>query len=188
MSVDIRIKKKVTNGYETFYPTNNAYNVIRDSNKFNYIDGNNLLEIIQDIANKYIAHRCGSWKLIEELSDNIINKDSALSGDGRFICMFTPQNINNEHEMLISVSYGGTWKTASYTNNNTETQINQIWGVEVKKMLGGYCAVITGTASLSSTILNSYTIFFPIYNNGIVYDAVTIFNGDKIPLIQGGEV
>ena len=29
--------------------------------------------------------------------------------------------------------------------------------------------------------------FFPMYNNGITYDAVTIFSGNKIPLIQGGE-
>ena len=167
MSTDIRIRKKVANGYETFYPTNNAHNVIRDANNFNYIDG--------------------TRKLTQELSDDVINKDSVLSGDGRFICMFTPKNINDEHQMLISVSYGGTWRTASYTNNNVETQINQIWGVEVKKALGGYCAVITGTSSLSSTVLNSYTVFFPMYNNGITYDAVTIFSGNKIPLIQGGE-
>ena len=187
MSTDIRIRKKVANGYETFYPTNNAHNVIRDANNFNYIDGTTLLEVIQDIANKYVAHRCGNWKLTQELSDDVINKDSVLSGDGRFICMFTPKNINDEHQMLISVSYGGTWRTASYTNNNVETPINQIWGVEVKKALGGYCAVITGTSSLSSTVLNSYTIFFPMYNNGITYDAVIIFSGNKIPLIQGGE-
>lgn len=187
MSTDIRIRKKMANGYETFYPTNNAHNVIRDANNFNYIDGTTLLEVIQDMANKYIAHRCGNWKLTDELSENVINKNTVLSGEGRFMCLFTPHNTDNEHSMIIGASYGSSWRTASYVNNNAETQINQIWGVEVKKVLGGYCAVITGTASLSSTVLNSYTVFFPIYNNGITYDAVTIFNGNKIPLIQGGE-
>lgn len=188
MSTDIRIKKKIANGYETFYPTNNAHNVIRNTNNFNYIDGTTLLEVIQDIANKYVAHKCGNWKVTEEFSSDIINKNTVLSGDGKFICMFTPQNINNTHNMIIGISYGEVWKIAYYNNNNVETQINQIWGVKVKKVLGGYCAVITGTSSTSSTILNSYTVFFPMYNNSdIVYDAVTIFNGNKIPLIQGGE-
>ena len=187
MSTDIKIRKKVADGYETFYPTNNAQNVIRDTNNFNYIDGTTLLEVIQDMANKYIPHRCANWKITQEFSEDVINKDSALDGDGRFMCMFTPKNTNNEHQMVISSSYGGVWRTASYTNNNTETQINQIWGVKVKKVLGGYCAVVTGTPSLSSTILNSYTVFFPIYNKNIAYDAVTMFTGNKIPLIQGGE-
>ena len=44
MSTDIKIRKKVADGYETFYPTNNAQNVIRDTNNFNYIDGTTLLE------------------------------------------------------------------------------------------------------------------------------------------------
>ena len=38
MSTDIKIRKKIANGYETFYPTNNAHNVIRNTNNFNYID------------------------------------------------------------------------------------------------------------------------------------------------------
>ena len=39
MSVNIQINKKTDDGYETFYPTNNAYNVIRDTHTFTYIDG-----------------------------------------------------------------------------------------------------------------------------------------------------
>ena len=55
-------------------------------------------------------------------------------------------------------------------------------------MVGGYCAVITGTATLSSEELNSYAVFF-LFNSqtDVVYDSITIFSGDKVPLIQGGE-
>lgn len=189
MSVNIQINKKTDDGYETFYPTNNAYNVIRDTHTFTYIDGDNLLEIMQDMANKYIPHKCANWRITSDISELNINQDSVMGGDDRFLCIFTVDNSNNTHKMVINISYGSmNWRVGEYINSDVNTQINQIKGLQVQKMVGGYCAVITGTATLSSEELNSYAVFF-LFNNqtDVVYDSITIFSGNKVPLIQGGE-
>lgn len=190
MSKNIVINKKDSEGYTPYYPENNAYNVKRTTNDISYIQGNNLLEVMQDISNKYVAPRGEQWsdnvdiKEMDAGADSQINANSSICSVNNFICILTPYDSGNIHRMNMLVSYNGgkTWELGYYSNTNTRYRISNI--VDTVATLGSsgdYEVLLVGTIDSSSTLATTYTLTFQ--KGGIIPASVKRFS-NQIDLLD----
>lgn len=169
MANNITMQKKVNNNYTPYYPKNNAQNVKRTTQEFPYIKGDTLLEMLQGIANTYIAPNGEQW--YENTVNQYVTNDSILCGVDNFLCIITPYNEGDLHQLRMLVSYDGgiSWYAGHYTNSNTEFRINTLLGAQASLGNNGlYEVVLIGQATSSASEATTYKAQFR--------------KGDSIPL------
>lgn len=155
---NIIINEKADDGNISYYPENNAYNVERTTRDISYINGNTLLEVLQDMSNKYIAPHGDFW---EDTGLKGLNDESVICSVLNFVCILTPFNEGDLHEINILISFDGgkSWDMGSYSNSNTEYRINKILGAEAHYS-GTYEVVLIGVAGSDSAGASTYKMQF----------------------------
>lgn len=191
MSIEnIIIRKKEDNSYVPYYPTNHAQNVLRPEKDISYIDGDTLLEVIQDIANTYISPKGEQWTECN-VSSLFINNTSFMCGDGNYVVIFTPYDDEDLHIMYIQYSLDGgrRWYVKEYTNNNSDTKISIILNAVAQIYDSDLYVILCGKSLATSNIVNTYLIKFNngSYTNQSIRCKILRFSGDRIVLREGGE-
>lgn len=184
MSKNIIMQQKTGNTYSPYYSKNNAQNVIRLSKEISYIDGNTLLEVVQNIANTYIAPHGEIW---QSVSNSLLDNNSVICGYNNFICILTPYNQGEVHQINMIVSFDGgmSWNEGYYSNSNINFRINYILGAEASLGNDGlYEVVFVGIATSDATEATTYKAQFK-ENSSIPY-VITKFN-NQIDLMGGDE-
>lgn len=184
MAKNITMNKMVNNNYTPYYPENHAHNVKRTTREHGYITGDTLLEVMQGIANTYIAPSGEQWK--EEAGINYINNEAKICSVDSFVCILIPYNEGVLHEirMLVSFNNGTTWYSGSYSNSNTEFRINKLLGAQASiGNQGLYEVVFMGQASSDATMATTYKATFKEDAN-IPYNVKRFTN--QINLLGGG--
>lgn len=184
MAKNIIMNKKVGDNYISYYPKNNAYNIDRTSRDISYLGGDTLLEVMQEIANTYIAPHGEIW---EDITQSYIEDGSCICSYNDFVCILTPYNEEATHQinMLVSFDAGYSWYFGYYFNSNTNFRINYILGADASLGNDGlYEVTFIGAASSDSSEATTYKAQFK-ENSPIPYN-IAKFN-NQIILIGGDE-
>lgn len=92
MSNNIQIKRKTNSGFVDVFPYNSGDNINRGENRVEYIEGNNAVEVIQNMANKYIEPSGENWKDCTNLLSNMrFNDDTVICGVRESVIALTPR-------------------------------------------------------------------------------------------------
>lgn len=162
MSKNIIINKKNGDNYTSYYPVNDAQNIIRTTREVGYIQGDTLLEVVQDMANTYIAPNGELWNVID---NSIVDEGAMICGENNFVCVLAPYNEGDIHRINVSVSFDGglTWSNGSYFNSNVNYRINNILGARASLGNEGlYEVVFIGKAATDSTEATTYKMQFKV--------------------------
>lgn len=175
--MDIQQNVKQADGtYTNIYPMSDASQVRRVAPVINYLDGNNLQEILQDTANIYINPNGNYWENKLTIDTNNVQ----VCGFNNFI--FVVQNANNDGlNVTYSFDSGITWNNYIFSTI-VDVEISQIIGIECIVNINynniGYDILIT--TQFNNGTSNSYLI--KIYENQQNNTYI------KIPLTQTGTI
>lgn len=158
---NIQIKTKTDNGYSNIYPTSDAVHTDRQSKIISYLEGSNLLEIVQNTANTYLNPDCTQW--FEQENKGVFDANSRICAIDNFICIITPKVVNNIYTLYCTVSHNGgiTWGNTTFIPS-TGNQILEIIGIECARILNtNYEVTIVGKQYLSENQVYTYQLYIP---------------------------
>ena len=173
----IEINKKENNDILTYTPYNESSDIKTEYTGYSYINQiaynqympyNNATDVIQAVANEVISAEAVYWEeiLLPNKPDDIDLSLAKICNEGQFFVIFCPYNTENNHYMYSwnSTDGGYTWYQHSFSNNNLNTQINEIKDVKVAKTALGYRVVLAGSTVNTNIIDNVYTVLFSYLN------------------------
>lgn len=139
----VKLQRNLGNQYKQMYPASNAY-----ATSYNNDKTTNMLEEMQEVANKYIAPNAEYWN--NTYPTNLyINEYSYMCTADSTICILTP--VAEEHKLYVYVNYDGgisdVWMQSVYVNLNHN--IEKILGAEINLGALGYDLLIIGQSSSS---------------------------------------
>lgn len=161
MSKNIQVRAKTTSGYENVYPASDAVHTERNSKIISYLAGGNLLEIMQDTANKYLVPDNSQW--FETVKGATLESNSTMCVKDNFICVITPKLESDVYTLYCTVSHNGgiTWGNTSFTPSSGN-YIVEIIGIEcVRKTQIQYEVTIVGKRYLSDNAIFTYQLYIP---------------------------
>lgn len=161
MSTSIQIHSKTDSGYQNIYPASDAVHTERNSKIISYLEGDNLLEIIQDTANKYLVPDNSQW--FENVKGVTLDSNSTMCVKDNFICVITPQLNNGTYTLYCTVSHNGgiTWGNTTFAPASGN-YILEVIGIEcVRKTQIQYEVTIVGKRYLSDTTIFTYQLYIP---------------------------
>lgn len=158
---NIQINTKTDNGYSNIYPISDAVHTNRQSKIISYLEGSNLLEIVQNTANIYLDPDCTQW--FEQESKGVFDSSSRICARDNFVCVITPRLVNGTYVLYCTVSHNGgiTWGNTVYIPS-TGNQILEITGIECARILNtDYEVTIVGKRYLSESQVYTYQLYIP---------------------------
>lgn len=123
--------KRMNNGSSVdVYPYNTASNVSRTENRISYIEGDTALEVIQSMANTFIAPSGESWEDVTPPYTTVNEKSVMCSMDSDF-AVVTP--MSDKLELIITTRYIGDEVPSieKYVIELSNRTISKIIGIEM---------------------------------------------------------
>lgn len=161
MSKNIQIQTKTDSGYQPIYPASDAAHIERNSKIISYLEGDNLTEIIQDTANKYLVPDNSHW--FETVQGATLDSNSTMCVSDNFICVITSQLVDGVYTLYCTISHNGgiTWGSTTYTPSSGN-YILEVIGIKcVRKTQIQYEVTIVGKTYLSDSTIITYQLYIP---------------------------
>lgn len=161
MSKSIQIRTKTDSGYPYIYPASDAVHIERNNKIISYLEGDNLLEITQDTANKYLVPDGSQW--FQNANETILDSSSRMCVKDNFVCIITPKLVDNVYTLYCTISHNGgiTWGSTQFIPN-TGNYIIEIIGIEcVLRTQMQYEVTIVGRRYLSDNKIFTYQLYIP---------------------------
>ena len=161
MSKSIQIRTKTDSGYLYIYPASDAVHIERNNKIISYLEGDNLLEITQDTANKYLVPDGSQW--FRNADETLLDSSSRMCVKDNFVCVIAPKLVDNVYTLYCTISHNGgiTWGSTQFTPN-AGNYITEIIGIEctLKNQIQ-YEVTIVGKRYLSDNKVFTYQLYIP---------------------------
>ena len=161
MSKNIQIRAKTDSGYPYIYPASDAAHIERNNKIISYLEGDNLLEITQDTANKYLVPDGSQW--FRNADETLLDSSSRMCVKDNFVCVITPKLVDSVYTLYCTISHNGgiTWGSTQFTPN-AGNYIIEIIGIEctLKNQIE-YEVTIVGKRYLSDNKVFTYQLYIP---------------------------
>lgn len=178
MSKNIQMQTKTESGYKSLYPASDAVHTERNKKIISYLQGDNVLEIIQETANQYLVPDNSQW--FETVQGAVLNSSSMMCVQDNFICVVTPNLIDDSHYQVncaISHNGGVTWGNTSFIPQ-TNNYIVEMIGVKcIRKNNIQYEVTMVGRRYLSDTEVYTYQLYIP-------HNTFTITNSKELDILN----
>lgn len=150
--------KQNNNNYTTLYPVSEAYHTKRTKKLISYLEGENLLEVLQTTANIYLTPQYTDWT--EKVQRLNLTSDSRMCVKDNFVCIVTPQLTGEDYSLNCAITHNGgiTWGTTTFTPQ-TDNYILNIIGVEcVRVGRLNYLVTLVGRRYITDTKVYTYQL------------------------------